>query len=871
MTTKKKPAEKNDTCIFSLLKKNENILTQADILLIHSFDLINGLDVMNSPISFDSISFVINLLKSKLKNEKNLQIDPLFCLSYSLLYLFNKSMITTTSSKVLFSYAGIYTELLQNEKSCYVIIKHFELQNRLEKSINCIIQSSVWIENEFKEAYKNITNIHEGIKDLISLTFHSLSLIKLIKDENQMNFFILFLNNLISLPEEIEYIEKSYNYIDSHKQEIKSYISQMHFNNLVKILCRMSESLLKKQTTYNKKNKSLSLLIFSNKINILLNDFLFTSKYSNKETTFLFLTNEINELLRLLISKNLTNLFQDEPSFLSKSLLLNLFDNITSGLEKLLLNSFEYLTIIGKIYNFLYNFNANNIVLDQNLMQFYSNKILNFYREKHIIINETLMIKVLIFKEYLAKNKLKVEDNCISDKIGEHIDELNILIIKVRLSSDSDLDFFSVILQYIVKCFDNLVIVLVNNLEKFYNLWTLTEKIEVLCEHLLTEKKEILEKKNNYKDIIKFVSYIKIFNLSENKEKSKISQLLKTMSLNLLNDCSDIKNRTNIAIIYFIKCYEVDNIINLLTHFSKINYEVYSYCFTSTLSSLDKFKVKLISETNSDDFLDKIMLVVNLFIAITQENSSFINEKLIQTFSKLEKIYIYSFKLLLQKLKTRGLDLGSQDNKIFAYLSWTFKISEKINLTWEKLECNLGCIVFLELIEFILYLQDEEQKLCLLLRLYKSFVSNILKEVIFFNNEKNHLLLELIFTNILIQNTVLDLKQEENKDCTTSISERTSSFLIGVFNMRKNLVVEKSKIKISQIIETIINQSEQELNYEYINDNNFLFKVQSDTNNKFLKVYYTELLHNQLACKYFSKYEDETLNFYGIYFFYSRK
>jgi hypothetical protein len=856
MTTKKKPAERNKTCIFTLLKDNENLLTQADLLLAHSFKFINEIDIAKTTLNSDSISFVINLLKSKLKKEKNLQIDPLFCLSYSLLYLFNKSIINTTSSKVLFSFAGIYSELLQSEKSCYAIIKHFELQHRLEKSIGCNIQSSVWIENEFKEAYKNISNIHQGIKDLISLTFHTLGIVKLIKDENQMNFFILFLNNLISLPEETEYIQRSYSYLESHKQEIKSFISQMHFNNLVKILCKMSESLLKKQINYEQKSKCLSLLVLSNKINILLNEFLFTCKYSNKETTVLFVTNEINELLRLIISKNISQLIYNEQNFLTKSHLCNLFDNITSGLEKLLSEN-EYLNIIGKIYNFLYNLNSNmnneNLLLNHKVMQFYSDKILNFYKQKQIIINETLMIKVLIFKEYLSNNKLKMTDNSISDKIGEHIDELNILIRKLKLSSNSDLDYFFVIIRFLLKCFDNLIIVLVNNLEKFYNLWTLSEKIESLFEYFLIEKKEIFDKNKEY---FKFLSFIKILNLSGEDMGHKFMTLLKAFSENFSNDSVEIKNRINILIIYFLKCCEFDNVITLLKHFSLINFEIFSNSYIYTISSLDKFKVKLFSESNADAYFEKVILIVDLFLFNLERTSLFVNEKIILSYEKLEKILIFTFKLMLQRVRTKT-ENSKFLNDFLPFISWMFKFSDRINKIYDNYDSNLGCIAFLELIEFILYLQEGEEKIRLLNIIYEAFKSNIFEKLML--NQKIYLLLKSIFHNILIQNTlVINFKLEETQNYFTenNLNIAQSSLLITIFEVRKNLV-EKTKNKISHIVESILNQSGKVPHYfNHNKQNNFNQDPKKNSRtNKITKVYESEMDYNQLSLDYFFQYE----------------
>ena len=92
---------------------------------------------------------------------------------------------------------------------------------------------------------------------------------------------------------------------------------------------------------------------------------------------------------------------------------MDLFDFICNKLEFLTREGdkrFNYAYILGKLYSFYYNFGSASIEVEEKTILF-SNKILHLYQTSRIVINELILIKVNLFKDFLVTSKNKISES----------------------------------------------------------------------------------------------------------------------------------------------------------------------------------------------------------------------------------------------------------------------------------------------------------------------------------------------------------------------------------------------------------------------------------------------------------------------------
>jgi hypothetical protein len=263
----------------------------------------------------------LNLLKNFIKNNISLSrtnIDLIFSFIIIGISLLSQEQIYVKQinymENILFSLAMIYSELSEFRKCLIVIKKFLMLENENLKISNCLNKFCSFMDtfettcSEFHRFLKGLetntclTFIQNEIK--ISL-FDLVDMKSILQNEFKTNFLILMLNSLISISgsENRSVIYVTYHFL--HEQHINiisansnSILSQRHFNNITKVLCKMNEILLKTNSKeFSKENKND--LIYSNLIKILMYEFLFSSKNTDLGVTLVFITNHINELIIL--------------------------------------------------------------------------------------------------------------------------------------------------------------------------------------------------------------------------------------------------------------------------------------------------------------------------------------------------------------------------------------------------------------------------------------------------------------------------------------------------------------------------------------------------------------------------------------------
>jgi hypothetical protein len=732
--------------LFSEINKNISILYNEEILLNltkNSISHFNNSEFVN----LESFIQLSNLLKSQIKKNKNLNIDPIYSLTYSyILVMKNTVQNFTIISKILFAFAGLYSELSLIEKSCFVILNKFEIDHVINtENFNRNNNSTSLIEREFMHNYKTLSHFKDPqhFKNIVISFFQNLEVTKIINKEINMNFFILLLNNLLCINNDnfSFYINLSYEFLDKNKNEIFQNISQVHFNNLVKILSRMNEVLLKN-------NENLSLftqnLIVSNKVKILLYELLFSSKFANLEITYTFISNHINEYLILQKTKNFKNLLLEKHNFLKESLIDDFFTFICNRLEsesdENRLSNYAYL--IGKIYSFYFNFGSISQTVEERSV-FYSNKILQIYKKTKLVINELIIIKVNLFKDFMVVSKNKINEVKITDQILSHIEEITVLFRNIKLNSESDNEFFISIIKFLKRCGDNLMIVLVNNLSSYYTLWNITEKLEKLFEIFILDKKDILTKKNEFLEFHKFYSLLKIFNFSATDKDLKsfykiISNFLgeKNSLNNIQTQHDEILVKISLLMTYYSKSSEFEKMIHLTLIISKYNYEVFTYSLTILFSNLKKNKNFQISDKNVYFFLEKILELLKHFETQSLNNFKKDNKlfDITKFFRHLEKNILYIFKIiisnLISHLRSNNLDeFSNQCNKFFNYFKITSDVLEQIKNFTKVEELNTSFLIMLIFLDKIFNTNEPKSEItfiknCLDSNLFKDIISN---------------------------------------------------------------------------------------------------------------------------------------------------
>lgn len=820
--------------IYSEISKNISVLytNNKEILLNLTKNAISNLEY----VSLESFIQLSNLIKSEIKNNKNLCINPIYSLAYSyILAMKNQVQNFQLISKILFGFASLYSELITVENSCFVIINKFQI-DRVVNSENCIRSnnSTTLVETEFLVHLNTLSNLKDPnfFKNLVFEFFQNLDVTKILNKETNMNFFILLLNNLLSLNSDNFnfFIDLSYEFIDKYKNEIFQYISGVHFNNLVKILSKMNEILLKI-------NENLSVLILtqnlilSNKIKILLYELLFSSKYSNLETTYNFISNHINELLILQKTRNFKNYLYQKNDFLNQSFIDNFFTFIYNKLdpdtkENISLNSSNscnYAYLIGKIYSFYFNFGSISPIVEERSI-FYSNKILQIYKKRKLVINELIIIKVNLFKDFMVNSKHKVNDLEISDQIVSHLEEITVLFRNLKLSP-IDIEFYISIIKFLKRCGDNLMIVLINNLSNYLFLWNITEKLEKLFEIFIVDKKDFINKKNEFLEFQKFYSYLKIFNFSSTDKdlktfyKSIYKFFGENNETNFLNHIQtqndDDLTRISLLMTYYMKCSEFEKMVHLTFIISKYNYEVYSYSLTVLFSNLKTNKKFQISEKNVFFFLENILELLKHFE--TQSGNNFKKDNklfnMTKFFGNLEKNIIFIFKIIINNLtsylRNSNLDeFSNKCNKFFNYFKILSDVLEQIKIITKVEDLNTSLLVMLIFLDIILNTKEPKSEM--------TFIKNCLESNLFndiISNKKYVQLIEIFCLQYLYE-----------KFNPGNCYSQWQWINISSANLDKLNMTQVYKINLNLIFQ-YKNEEKLEVKYNYINLSQNFFKI----------------------------------------------
>lgn len=788
--------------IFLELKENHKLFYNKDELIKVIETLLKNLE-MNLVTSEILIGIASNIKENARKN-KNLHIDPLFSLTYVMILMFNHNIIPQLSGKLLFSYAGIFSDINQPSKSCFAILKHFELQTDLNRK--SLSDNKVWIENEFKKILNKMENInYEILNQTSTYLMNSLDFSRIIKNDVQMNFLILLINNLISNENQLKLLNTIYDFLNKNKNDMINDISSLHFNNIIKIICRINELLIK--------SNNLEYLKKSNMFKILLYDILFKSKHSNSDALFSFIKNNINEFLLLQKTHNWKEILKTNKKFLDDYLINEFLNFVVINLSAFKNNKsiHDYLSIIGKLYNFYNNFCEVNIdVINKTV--YYSNLILNEFVENKIIVNETFMIKVNLFKDYLNKNRQKFNEGKVADEIALQIDELIVII----QGYDAEAEVFILIVKFLISVFENLVIILINNLTTFYSLWNITEKAAKLFDVILTNYKTVLNKKNEFSNINRFYNYLNLFNETDKSIKKYYLNLSKSLGDNInQTTLEEAKRRVNMLINYFSNTNEFEKIIGTGIVLSKLNFDLLFQSLNCILNAADKFSVS-VDESNFKFYLEKILDFIQKF-SEESENSdiSSYTKEFQNIYAKMEKVILNFFNFLITKVVNliceNKIELFNTEFNTFCnYLVAIQKVCIKFKFAF-KCEISTDVIIFLKLLESIIEknnINTTEGNTSTINFIRKGIESNFFKQLVDYSPHFS--LIENICFNFLgirkISNINTKVQLNYNDlvlDIINSKVEKEKSEKSDLFNFMDNIIDNLKLFKQMNLFERI--------------------------------------------------------------------
>ena len=189
-------------------------------------------------------------------------------------------------------------------------------------------------------------------------------------------------------------------------------------------------------------------------------------------------------------------------------------------------------------------------------------------------------------------------------------------------------EYHSLIVKFLISVFENLLIILINTLTTFYNLWNITEKAAKLFEVILTNYKSVLNKKNEFANIYRFYNYLNIFNEKDTNIKNYYINLSKSLGDKFnQHSLEEAKRRVNILVNYFNNTGEFEMLVMTGVVLSKLNYDLFFQSLNCILNAIQKYSESqemFKKESSFKNNFEKLLDLIQKFSEET-ENSNISN------------------------------------------------------------------------------------------------------------------------------------------------------------------------------------------------------------------------------------------------------